>query len=118
MSEAAIRWIAENPIVPSTKEALTLLQERVESGHLSNEDYDAIPITTIKCVIAEWQRRMFLKPERDVPKGEVQIIADLVGKAQEEALSNGQFDDHEDRRKWGKKILTELEAYRRGKASK
>lgn len=64
--EAALRWMSENPIVPTVADALTLLQERVASGHLSNKEYCAIPATTIRCVIREWQRRMFLAPEPGV----------------------------------------------------
>ncbi len=66
--EAALRWMSENPIVPTDADALTLLQERVASGHLSNKEYCAIPATTIRCVIREWQRRMFLAPEPEVPE--------------------------------------------------
>jgi hypothetical protein len=61
--EAALRWLSENPIVPTTGDVLGLLQERVLSGRLSEEEYCGIPATTIKCVMREWQRRMFLAPE-------------------------------------------------------
>jgi hypothetical protein len=61
--EAAMRCLSENPIVPTTGDVLGLLQERVLSGNLSEEEYCGIPATTIKCVMREWQRRMFLAPE-------------------------------------------------------
>lgn len=57
--EAALVWLSENPIEPSTAQALTMLQERVKSGHLSGKEYCAIPATTIRKLAAAWQRRMF-----------------------------------------------------------
>ena len=58
--------LSENPIVPTTAETFALLQERVKSGNLSSDDYNSIPATTIRCVIREWQRRMFLAPEPEI----------------------------------------------------
>ena len=82
--EAALNWLSENPIVPTAADALTLLQERVASGHLSNKEYCAIPATTIRCVIREWQRRMFLAPEPEGPEvpevpEEVKDLMDILG---------------------------------------
>lgn len=51
--EAAIRWLAENPMVPTKKQA---------------EDVSSIrPIELFQVGLREWQRRMFLAPEPDVP---------------------------------------------------
>ena len=65
--EAALRWLSENPIVPSEADVMEILQERVESHHISGKEYCAIPPATVRFVIRESQRRMFLAPEPEVP---------------------------------------------------
>jgi len=77
--EAALRWLSEYPIVPTAAEALTLLQDRVASGHLSNKEYCAIPSTTIRCLIREWQRRMFLAPEPEISPVAKKVIQSFMG---------------------------------------
>jgi hypothetical protein len=57
--EAAVRWLSENPIVPTE-------QEYRDFG--VKFDFQGV-----KC-IAEWQRRMFLAPEPEVPEA----IKDLM----------------------------------------
>ncbi len=80
--EAAIRWLAENPIVPDRETADRLIACR---GIHSEAD-----------PFAEWQRRMFLAPEPEVPEA----IKDLL------TMSDSPHNEHV------------LEAYRRGKASR
>ena len=67
--EGALRWLAENPIVPTSKQ----VQDMIDSDHLS----------TIASRCAEWQRRMFLVSEPEVPEA----IKDLM-----EPLANGPSD--------------------------
>jgi hypothetical protein len=59
--ESALRWLSENPIVPNTREANILIQERIDTGQLTNSDPPAF--ATVKGVIEQWLRRMFLAPE-------------------------------------------------------
>ena len=103
--EAALRWMSENPILPTTADALTLLQERVASGHLSNKEYCAIPATTIRCVIREWQRRMFLAPEPEVP--EVPEVPEAVKDLMDILGTKCSYVTY----------LSIIEAYRRGQKS-
>ena len=104
--------LSENPIVPSEADVMEILQERVRSHHISGEEYCAIPPATVRFVIREWQRRMFLAPEpetslpeewiracaRNVPKGAVTM---KIYSAQGILLET-----------------VDLEAYRRGQQSK
>ena len=110
--EAALCWLSENPIVPSEADVMEILQERVESHHISGKEYCAIPPATVRFVIRESQRRMFLAPEpetslpeewiracaRNVPKGAVTM---KIYSAQGILLET-----------------VDLEAYRRGQQSK
>ena len=59
--------LSENPIVPNEADVMEILQERVRSHHISGEEYCAIPPATVRFVIRESQRRMFLAPEPEVP---------------------------------------------------
>ena len=104
--------LSENPIVPNEADVMEILQERVRSHHISGEEYCAIPPATVRFVIREWQRRMFLAPEpetslpeewiracaRNVPKGAVTM---KIYSAQGILLET-----------------VDLEAYRRGQQSK
>ena len=104
--------LSENPIVPNEADVMEILQERVRSHHISGEEYCAIPPATVRFVIRESQRRMFLAPEpetslpeewiracaRNVPKGAVTM---KIYSAQGILLET-----------------VDLEAYRRGQQSK
>ena len=59
--------LSENPIVPNEADVMEILQERVRSHHISGKEYCAIPPATVRFVIRESQRRMFLAPEPEVP---------------------------------------------------
>lgn len=59
--EAALRWLMENPIVPTD-------EQRAELGRLAPyEDPGNGKIHS--WVAVEWQRRMFLAPEAIIPEG-------------------------------------------------
>lgn len=57
--EEAVRWIAENPIIPSDK----WIRDHNESAHKLLHPYEL----TAR-IIDEWQRRMFLAPEPKIGK--------------------------------------------------
>ena len=110
ISRAFAISLSENPIVPNTREANILIQERIDTGQLTNSDPPAF--ATVKGVIEQWLRRMFLAPEpetsppeewiracaRNVPKGAVTM---KIYSAQGILLET-----------------VDLEAYRRGQKSK
>jgi hypothetical protein len=82
--EAALRWLSEHPIVPSTDD-IGSMQDLLNGYGIA----DWGPI-----LCAEWQRRMLLAPEPEVPEE----ISDLI---------RGREDDD---------LI--IEAYRRGQNSK
>lgn len=103
--EAALRWLSENPITPSQKEAgeLSGWKAREEDAHRH----------IVQLSIREWQCRMFLAPPPEVPEE----VKDLL------------LDESQERRtdfrganvsSWARPFINEaiLEAYRRGKESK
>jgi hypothetical protein len=50
--EAALRWLSENPIMPTREQASYMYD-----GHRGAHD------ETVQFCMTEWQRRMFLAPE-------------------------------------------------------
>ena len=103
--EAGLRWLSENPITPSQKEAgeLSGWKAREEDAHRH----------IVQLSIREWQCRMFLAPPPEVPEE----VKDLL------------LDESQERRtdfrganvsSWARPFINEaiLEAYRRGKESK
>jgi len=53
--EAALRWMSENPIVPTDEQVAEMKKKLVPvHPHWAN-------------IVAEWQRRMFLAPEPELP---------------------------------------------------
>jgi hypothetical protein len=60
--EAALRWLAENPIVPTEAQLLKMQRER---GLVPNGALDWTQAETDWLI--EWQRRMFLAPEPEYP---------------------------------------------------
>ena len=62
--EAALRWLAENPMIPTDKQ---LGEIRGNIVHTYGSD-----ITWHIC--AEWQRRMFLSPEPEVPEEIIDLL--------------------------------------------
>lgn len=59
--EAALRWLSENPIVPTDEQAKELQNRYYGDGHLQQGSAFAY-------AAVEWQRRMFLAPEPEVPE--------------------------------------------------
>lgn len=99
---AAIRWLAENPIVPTKKEARAMYSEvrslSVKNGTSNWADSFA------GTYAVEWQRRMFLAPDADEP------IKDLLAPKSPYEIENYVLtDSHNDNVR---------EAYRRGKAER
>ena len=66
--EAALRWQAENPIVPTHAEVERIL-EMVQFQGLRGTSLDRL-----QDFVAMWQRRMYLAPEPEVSEG----IKDLL----------------------------------------
>ena len=91
--EAALRWLSENPIVPTMEQAT----EMSDSGH--------------PCVLdgvwyaTEWQRRMFLAPDLEVPEDVDDLLWPVGCHTSVETVE--QINN--------KRII---EAYRRGKEAK
>lgn len=53
MLEPAIRWLSENPIVPTVEQSSDMMEK--------------FPVNTSRNVCVEWQRRMFLARDPDYP---------------------------------------------------
>ena len=68
--EAALRWLSENPIVP-TKEQIDSM---IGSNSQLHWGWDTYWREHTSAWITEWQRRMFLTPEPEVPEA----IKDLL----------------------------------------
>jgi hypothetical protein len=75
MLTAALRWLAENPMVPSHKQVQDIAQ--------SNVYYTS----DVSKWIAEWQRRMFLAPEPEVR----QFVKDAAHSFQAVTLTEAEF---------------------------
>ena len=60
----ALRWLSENPIKPNDAQMQALWDDSASCG----------PFGTAKFAVIEWQRRMFLAPEPEVPEE----IADML----------------------------------------
>lgn len=89
--EAALRWLSENPIVP-TDGQVNRLQEQKPDG-----------VSWIRWTSVEYQRRMFLAPEPEAPEEVKDLIWDL---------------DHTGWQTTGEKHNKEIaEAFRRGQNS-
>lgn len=96
--EASLRWLSENPIVPTDEQILEMEKLHQSDCSLWNR-FGSSNNHAYYCY--EWQRRMFLAP----PEPEVlEEIKDLLDST-DDPIFNG----------WKKKIL---EAYRRGQRSK
>ncbi len=60
--EAALRWLSENPIMPSDAQVTNVLDEANDPGEPMR--------TLLPALLQEWQRRMFLAPEWQGPDWE------------------------------------------------
>lgn len=91
--EAALRWLSENPILPASHNTCEEMHRTVNAkGYCCYQS----------ALLAEWQRRMFLSPEPEIPAE----IADLMWARLERDGCDA--EDH------NKEII---EAYRRGQNS-
>ena len=70
--EAALRWLSENPIVPSEEQ----LSELWNSGLIDWNNFKWRDIPTLWCEI---QRRMFLAPEPEVPECRQEVFGNKHG---------------------------------------
>jgi len=102
--EAAIRWMIENPIVPSTKDADKLWREAhtlsadSKTGHAGKD------------MLIEWQRMMFLAPEPEVPEEVKDLMSKYADpKLQTDGLLRAMARGHNE---------DIIEAYRRGQKSR
>ncbi len=73
--EAALLWLAENPIMPKTFDELPTVGYLSDSstwGTKGTPEYEQKRqenyLDGMRCLLAEWQRRMFLAPVMEVPK--------------------------------------------------
>ena len=55
--EAAVRWLAENPVLPTVDQVRSISAESIGVGYARDVQ-----------VCAEWQRRMFLAPAPEIPE--------------------------------------------------
>jgi hypothetical protein len=80
--EAFVRWLAENPLEPSQKDALALRDIAI----ITSKGYDQVQPTAASeaAVVMEWQRRMFLAPEFTNP-----IVAQIKQTLQGCTLTSG-----------------------------
>ncbi len=69
--EAALRWLAENPVEPSDDQTAKLKLDYMMAEHNHPQ--------LVKFSAVEWQRRMFLAPEPEVPEVP-EAITDLIHK--------------------------------------
>ena len=88
--EAAFRWLSENPIVPTAEQMDEICRQH------SWLDRDSVRFGA-----REWQRRMFLAPEPEMPEE----IKDLLYDPKDGPTKTGRND-------------AVIEAFRRGKASR
>ena len=86
--EAALRWLSDHPIIPTDTQMQALWDDSVGAG----------PFGTAKFAAVNWQRRMFLASEPEVPEE----IKDLMLVGVNEEVSNKNI----------------IEAFRRGKQAK
>lgn len=107
--EAALRWLSENPIVPTYEQIVAIhdtanpTAQPATGKHWETRNW-----------LVEWQRRMFLSPEPEAPEA----IRDLLSPKFFNALqiATGSVDDGKYSRDEYEKSV--IEAYRRGKESK
>ena len=95
--EAALRWLSENPIVPTPEQAL----EMATGGKFDHFDNWEL----VRWGSSEWQRRCFLAPEPELPEEERTISAMI--------RDRGTMTDEQ----LARSISQVLGEYRRGKES-
>ena len=64
--EAALRWLSENPQFPTPEQACSIARYGLEFSRAQRfEDNSA---ASVQAMLLEWQRRMFLAPEPEIPE--------------------------------------------------
>ena len=106
IGQTVVRWLAENPTVPTEAQIQAMYNHldsnpQLRTASATNSSYSA-------AMVAEWQRRMFLVSEPEVPD----VVKDLIWSEKLYAGDNGFVEDI---RQINNRIL---EAYRRGKESR
>jgi hypothetical protein len=92
--EAALRWLSENPIVPSDEQVGEMLAAKSQFyGHF-------VPADWIRWGATDWQRRMFLALEPEVP-GLDDVLESFIAYMR---VGGPNLDE----------VEAKLEAYRRG----
>jgi hypothetical protein len=99
MLEAALQWLAENPIVPTVEQGDSLFHSDIGIDY--TKKFDAT-----RAVVVEWQRRMFLAPESQIPEE----LEDLLLPRFVNALEVG-VERHRTEAEYKKSVI---EAFRRG----
>ena len=98
MLESSLRWLSENPVVPTVEESKELWRTSGAAVELTESKRASIYAT-------EWQRRMFLVEEDRVPEE----IKDMLLGISEELNPTVTGNEHN---------AAVIEAYRRGQKSK
>jgi len=100
--EAALRWLSENPIVPSEDEMVDMRNRCSTRVVLKDPEGNAPLAKQERELITAWQRRMFLAPEPEIPEAIEDMLVDL-DLSPEIHLSRSEYN------------YSIIEAYRRGK---
>jgi hypothetical protein len=67
--ETALRWLSQNPIVPTSEQALEMFRYYGDCiPHPEGE------FSRVKAMLTEWQRRMFVEPKPADPRKLVEAI--------------------------------------------
>lgn len=102
--EASMRWLSENPIVPSDDQRDEIICAWDKFGRLQEGSGDFFRWSLI-----EWQRRMFLAPEPDVPEAFKEAVIGILDQINQNALAPSNAVPQ---------LHAALEAYRRGQKSR
>lgn len=103
--EAALRWLSDNPIVPTVEQGMSLMNYLSPAG--TREWNQAMWIDFIGAGCAEWQRRMFLAPEPETPEEIKDLLLSISPTDSRDAYFRPDI--------YNERIL---EAYRRGQKGK
>lgn len=98
MLTAALRWLAENPIVPTPEQMNKLRFDTCDNDMTTTFNQRSINLATA------WQRRMFLAPEPEIPEA----VKDLLWKSEDDGKNYDPAPGHN---------RDVIEAYRRGTLS-
>lgn len=106
--DAALLWLAENPIVPTDGQMQRLYEDmsKINDGRLTHR------------AVVEWQRRMFLEPNPEVPEAIKDLLLDEnscipLATNMPMPMQSFTYTIGDAERKHNAQVI---EAYRRGKA--